>query len=207
MYSLYRRVLWPSRGHSGWSYLGRGPRSRGEPMVWAWDTWSLSAGGLVGVPYRTHTYVRSILLLLLLLKNTSRSSYYVRYRVRPVDNLLGFERSAVECDQRCSSARFSFVVIAARQHRCQPADRPRGVGAHRRRQRRRRRFFVSDGCPADRPPRLALPAYRRPTPIIVTVDRRGSAAADVTVHLYRRYIPLSFQQVGYPTFLYYVHRT
>lgn len=60
--------------------------------------------------------------------------------MRPVDNLLGFQRSAVACDQFCLTfARISFVVIAAaaavvqsRQHRRQPAgrptDRPRGRG-------------------------------------------------------------------------------
>lgn len=53
--------VWPSRGHSEWSYfpsgLGREARP-GDPVVWAWDTWSLSGGSGLVPAARTEKHAR-----------------------------------------------------------------------------------------------------------------------------------------------------
>jgi len=128
----------------------------------------------------------------------------IKTRVRPVDNLLSgapIRRGRVRPVFRRERSRAFFFCRNSgggwqtRQH-CRPTDRHGrlmdGVGVRRRRQqqqqqRRRRRRSTEVLCfgrmlsSARRPSSHTNYCYGRPA-------RRGSAAADVTVHLCRRYI-------------------
>lgn len=70
-----RRRVWPNRGHFDREKSVKPRRSieeqegghqvGGDRMVWAWDTWSLSAGGLVWGAPNTITTILSLLIIFL----------------------------------------------------------------------------------------------------------------------------------------------